>query len=63
MVQLGGFLSRLFGPSLKISLPLIGNVLKLLARSVLVPLRLIAAASATNGAIQKHLNKNISIFK
>ena len=38
MVQLGGFLVRLLGPLLKTGLPLIGNVLKLLAKSVLVPL-------------------------
>ena len=63
MVQLGGFLSRLFGPSVKTGLPLIGNMLKLLARSGLVPLGLTAAASRTDGAIQKHSNKNISIFK
>ena len=32
--QSGGFLGRLLGPSLKTGLPLIGNVLKPLAKSV-----------------------------
>ena len=36
--QSGRFLSRLLGPLLKIGLPLIGNVLKLLAKSILTPL-------------------------
>ena len=36
--QSGGFLSRLLGPLLKTALPLIGNVLKLLAKSILTPL-------------------------
>ena len=36
--QSGGFLGRLVGPLLKTSLHLIGNILKPLARSVLIPL-------------------------
>ena len=36
----GGFLGRLLGPLLKTRLPLIGNVLKPLAKSVLIPLGL-----------------------
>ena len=36
--QSGGFLGRLLGPLLKTGLPLIGNVLKPLAKSVLIPL-------------------------
>ena len=42
----GGFLGRLLGPLLKNGLPLIGNVLKTLVKSVLMPLGLTAAASA-----------------
>ena len=38
-------LGRFLGPLLKIWLPLIGNVLKPLAKSVLMPLGLTAAAS------------------
>ena len=55
MVQLRGFLGRLLGPLLKTGLPLKANVLKPLAKSVLVPLELTAAASATDTAIQKKI--------
>ena len=47
--QSGGFLGKLLGPSLKTGLPLIGNVLKPLAKSVSIPLGL--TASATDAAI------------
>ena len=53
--QSGGFLSRLFVPLLKAGFSLIGNVLKPLANSVLIPLGLTAAASATNAAIHKKM--------
>ena len=46
MVKLGRFLSRLLGSLIKVVLPLIGNVLEPLAKSVLVPLGLTAAAAA-----------------
>ena len=46
MGQSGGFLGRLLGPLLKIGLPLIKNVLKPLAKSVLISSGLTAAASA-----------------
>ena len=49
--QSGGLLGRLFEPILKTGLPLIKNVLKLLAKSVLIPLGLTAAASATDASI------------
>ena len=49
----GRFLGRLLGPLLKARLPLIGNVLKPLAKSALIPLGLTAAASATDAAIHK----------
>ena len=39
IVQSAGFLVRLLGPVLKAGLPLIKNVLKPLATSVLIPLR------------------------
>ena len=51
--QSGGFLGRLLGPLLKTGLPLIGNVLKPLAKSVLIPLGLTAAASAAAAGIHK----------
>ena len=47
MIQLE-FLSRLFGPLLKTGLPLINNVIKPLAKSVLIALGLTAAASAAD---------------
>ena len=50
----GGFLGRLLGPLLKTGLPLIGNVLKPLSKSVLIPLGL-TAASATDTAIHKKM--------
>ena len=45
MIKLGGFLGILRGPLLKTALPLMKNVIKPLARSVLIPLGLTAAAS------------------
>ena len=45
MIKLGGFLGILRGPLLKTALPLMQNVIKPLARSVLIPLGLTAAAS------------------
>ena len=54
--QSGGFLSRLLGPLLKTGLPLIGNILKPLAKSVVIPLGLTAAvAAATDAAIHKKM--------
>ena len=55
IVQSGEFLDRLFGPLLKTGLPLIGNVLKSLAKSVLIPWGLTAAAAVTNAAIHKKM--------
>ena len=46
IIQSGGFLGRLLGPLLKTGLPLIKNVIKPLAKSVLIPLGLTAAAAA-----------------
>ena len=45
MIQSGGFLGRLLGSFLKTGLPLIKNVIKPLAKSILTPLGLTAAAS------------------
>ena len=49
MIQSGGFLGKLLGPLLKTGLPLIKNVITPLAKSVLIPLGLTAAASAADG--------------
>ena len=52
----GGFLGRLLGQLIKTRLPLIENVLKTLAKSVLIPLGLTTAASATEAAIHKKMS-------
>ena len=53
IIQSGGFLGKLLGPLLKTGLPLIKNVIKPLAKSVLIPLKLTAPASAADAGIQK----------
>ena len=53
MIQSGGFLCRLLDPLLKTGLPLIKNVTKLLAQSVLTPLGLTAAGSAADAGIHE----------
>ena len=55
MIQSGGLLGRLLGPLLKTGLPLIKNVIKPLAKSVLIPLGLTAAASAADAGIHKKI--------
>ena len=52
-VQSRGFLGRLLGPLLQTRLALIKNVTKPLAKSVLIPLGLTAAASAADAGIKK----------
>ena len=52
-IQSGRFLGRLLGPLLKTGLPLIKNVIKPLAKSILIPLGLTAAASAADAGIHK----------
>ena len=66
MVQLGQFLGRLLGPLLGNGLPLIVNVLKPLAKSVLVPFGLTTAASARDSYSKENFwiqHKNTSILK
>ena len=53
MIQSGGFLGRFLSPLLKAGLPLIKNVIKPLAKSVLIPLGLTAAVSAADAGIHK----------
>ena len=53
IIQLGGFLGRCLGPLVKTGLSLMKNVIQPLAKSVLIPLRLIATASATDAGIHK----------
>ena len=54
MTQSGAFLGRPLGSLLKIGLPLMKNVIKPLAKSVLVTLGLTAAASAVDAGIHKN---------
>ena len=65
MIQSGGFLGRLLGPILKTGLPLISNVIKPLAKSVLIPLELTSAALAADAGIHKKIlesGSNITII-
>ena len=55
MIESGGFLGRLLGPLLKARLPLMKNVIKPLAKSILIPLGLTAAASAADAGIHKKI--------
>ena len=55
IIQSGGFLSKLLGPLLKTGLPFIKNVIKHLAKSVLILLGLTAAASAADAGIHKKI--------
>ena len=57
MIQSGGFLLRLLRLLLKTGLPLIKNVIKPLAKSILIGLGLTAAASAADAGIHK-INQN-----
>ena len=55
MIQSGGFLSKLLGPLVKTGLPLLKNVITPLAKSVLIPLGLTAAASAADAGIHEKI--------
>ena len=55
MVQSGGFIGRLLGPLLETRLPLIKDVIKPSAKSILSPAELTAAASASDAGIHKKI--------
>ena len=55
MIQSGGFLGKLLGPLLKTGLSSTKSVIKPLAKSVLIPLGLTAAASAADVGIHKKI--------
>ena len=55
IIQSGGLLGKLLGLLLKTGLPLIKNVIKPLAKSVLIPLGLTAAASGADAGIHKNI--------
>ena len=58
IIQSDGFLGQLLLPLMKLGLPLMKNVLMLLAKSVLVLLGLTAAASATGAGIYKKISRS-----
>ena len=55
MIQSGAFLGKLLGPLLRTGLLLMKSVIKPLAKSVLIPLGLTAAASAADAGIHKKI--------
>ena len=55
MIQSGGFLGKLLRPLLKTGLPLMKSAIKPLAKSILLPLGLTAAASAADAGIHKKI--------
>ena len=55
MIQSEGFLGRLLVRLLKTALSLMKNVIKALAKSVLIPLELTAAASAADAGTHKKI--------
>ena len=55
MINSGGFLGKLLAPLLRPGLPLMKSIIKPLAKSVLIPLGLTAAASAADAGIHKKI--------
>ena len=53
IIHSGGFLGKLLGPLLRTRLPLLKNLIKPYAKSVLIPFGLTAAASAADARIHK----------
>ena len=56
MIQSGGFLGKLLSPLLRTGSPLMRSVIKPLAKILLVPLGLTAAASAADAGIHKKIS-------
>ena len=63
MIQSGRFLGRLLGPLLRTGLPLMKSVIKPLAKSVLTPIGLTAAASAADAGIHKKILGSVTIIQ
>ena len=55
MIQSGGFLGRFLLPVLKTGLPFMKNIVKPLAKSILIPLGLTAVVSAADAWIHKKI--------
>ena len=53
MIHSGGFLDSFLGPLLKNGLPLMKNIIKSLAKSVLIPLGITPATSEADAGIHK----------
>ena len=66
-MQAGGFAGRVLGSLLKIELALMKNVIKQLAKSVLIPLGLTSAASVADAGIHKIIlgsgNTTLNVIK
>ena len=62
MIKSGGFLGRLLDLLLKTGLPLIKNAIKPLAKIVLIPLGLTAAASAADAGILKKIYDLVTVL-
>ena len=60
MIHSGGFLRRLFGPLLKTALRLMKNVIKPLAKNVLISLVLATAASIEEAGIHKKIISSVT---
>ena len=63
IIESGGFLGRLLGPLIKTRLPLINNMIKPLAKSVLIPLGITAAASAADAGVHKKYQDQVIIIQ
>ena len=53
IIQSGGFLGKLLGSLLRAGLPLMKSIIQALAKSILIPLGLTAAASAADAGIPR----------
>ena len=53
IIQSGGFLGKLSGSLLRTGLPLMKSIIQALAKSILIPLGLTAAASAADAGISR----------
>ena len=64
IIRLGRFYGRLLGPLMKDGLPLMKKVIKPITKKLLTPLELLAAALATDAAIQKEIQgpRDASMF-
>ena len=60
IIQSGGFLGRLLGPLLKNGLPLRENVMKPLAKSVLIPFRINCSSKCRN-TLKKYWNLGVRL--